>query len=547
MARWLTLRRRRQAAGGIGQEQSQVLAPYTGVSWFQRHRRLCLWILGFICSIYGYLWAIAGQYVLTMLMGPVLFIFALLVWLLPETDRTPERWLQGGLFLFLLALLCWPNYIAVALPGLPWITLIRLVGMPLAMLLLICLSLSRQFRSRTLEILEACPILWRCVVAFAIICLLSIGLSHHISESISKFVVAQVSWTSIFFVSCIVFARPGNIRHLVLTLWGVTIFLCLIGIWEWRLGRVPWAGHIPSFLAIDDPSVQNALGVQARAGTDNYRVHSKFATSLGLGEYLGIVTPFLMHVVGSARRLLVRIAAIVTLILVIFTVHLTDSRLAAIGFFISLALYLLFWAVINWRTKKESIMGAVITLGYPVLFVAMLASTFVVPRIRVEVWGDGSQAASNDARKVMYSEGIPMILKNPLGHGIGQGGETLGYRNPAGVLTIDTYYLAVGLEFGIIGFLVYYGMHIYAAVKSVTTVYKRSDGELLWLGPIAIALLNFIISKSVFSSLENHPMIFMLLGMVVALVYRAQLPSPASLPPERAADRGRIARALLGG
>jgi hypothetical protein len=79
-------------------------------------------------------------------------------------------------------------------------------------------------------------------------------------------------------------------------------------------------------------------------------------------------------------------------------------------------------------------------------------------------------------------------------------------------------------------------MHIYAIVKSAKIGYERNDGEFQWLGPLAIALFNFIVSKSVFSSEENHPLIFVLLGIVVALAYRAQVPKDASFPEARAAQ-----------
>jgi hypothetical protein len=539
MARWLTLHKRRETAGVSSLSRARILEPYTGIAWYQRHRRLCLWGLGIICSIYGYLWAVAAQYVLTILLGPMLLVVALLVWLLPETERVPRHWLEGGLFAYLIALLCWPNYIALAFPGLPWITLIRLIGMPLVILLLICLSMSRQLRSQTLDILNACPVLWRCVFAFAVISMLSIAMSQHIGDSLSKFVAAQVNWIAMFFISCIVFAKPGNVQRLAVTLWGVVIFVCLIGIWEWRLGRLPWVGHIPSFLAIDDPSVQRALGVQSRAGTNIYRVHSKFPTSLGLAEYLALTAPFLMHFAATAQRLWMRLAAVATLLLSIFVIHLTDSRLGAIGFFLSIALYLFVWAVIKWRNDKSGVLGAMITLSYPVLFVLMVAATLIVGRLRVEIWGDGSQQASTETRKIMYEQGMMMILKNPLGYGIGQAGETLGYRNGDGILTIDTYYIAVGLEFGVIGFILYYGMHAYAMVKSAHLAYYRNDGDFQWLGPLAIAIFNFIVIKSVFSSEDNHPLVFIFLGVVAALAYRASTAkvAGAELPQARIGEQ----------
>jgi hypothetical protein len=104
------------------------------------------------------------------------------------------------------------------------------------------------------------------------------------------------------------------------------------------------------------------------------------------------------------------------------------------------------------------------------------------------------------------------------------GASALGNYTPGGILTIDSYYLAVGLEYGILGFIVYYGMLLLAiryGAKYSVNVHKY-DREYAFLIPITIALTNFLIIKSVFSQQDNHPLIFMMLGMLVALIYRAR-------------------------
>ena len=117
---------------------------------------------------------------------------------------------------------------------------------------------------------------------------------------------------------------------------------------------------------------------------------------------------------------------------------------------------------------------------------------------------------------------MPKLFKNPIGHGTGSGAEVLGFRNPAGVLTIDTYFLRIALEYGVVGFVVYYGMFIastYIGARSSMDVKDRSS-ETMLLIPASVSLFNFLFIKSVFSNDENHPLAFMLMGMVVALTYR---------------------------
>src|SRR3546814_15075303 len=74
------------------------------------------------------------------------------------------------------------------------------------------------------------------------------------------------------------------------------------------------------------------------------------------------------------------------------------------------------------------------------------------------VWGGGAASYSTQARIEQYQKGLGLVMENPLGYGIGRGSVTLGFTNPEGVETIDTYYLLILLEYGVLGFLIFYGL-----------------------------------------------------------------------------------------
>jgi hypothetical protein len=57
-----------------------------------------------------------------------------------------------------------------------------------------------------------------------------------------------------------------------------------------------------------------------------------------------------------------------------------------------------------------------------------------------------------------------------------------------------------------------------AGRRTVST--EPLNGESALLIPIGLALANFIVIKSVFAQTDNHPIIFMILGMLAALLYR---------------------------
>ena len=111
------------------------------------------------------------------------------------------------------------------------------------------------------------------------------------------------------------------------------------------------------------------------------------------------------------------------------------------------------------------------------------------------------------------------------------GGETLGFgRDQGGVLTIDTYYLSILLEYGAIGFIVYYGMFaiaIYNGGKKGLFSKTLSEDK-SFIVPITVSLIAFIVMKSVLSQQDNHPVVFMMLGALVALFERSSAKAPAA-------------------
>lgn len=507
-----------------------VLASYADARFFSRHKRRIMVYLALFCFVYGMFFAVFARAFMVPLLAPVAILLLVAIWLLPESDNVPTGLLEKLLLSFIVALLCWPDYLALTLPGLPWITAIRLVGMPLAVTLLICASMSRAFRAQLADTLSATPIIGKFLLAFVAIALLSVAFSREPGESFSKFIVAQVYWTSIFLCAAFTFRKPGRIVTFSYILWGAAIFVCLIAVWEWRLQRLPWLGHIPSFLAVQDPSVQNILSAKARAAAGIYRTQSKFTTPLGLAEFMALSAPFMLFLSTTHKRLFVRLAALATLPLMFFVIILADSRLGVVGFFMAILIYILVVGILRWRADKESLLAPAIVISYPVLFSAFIAATFLIGRLRVMVWGGGAQQFSTDSRKEQYLKGIPMILERPWGHGMGQGGQTLHYTNRAGDVSIDAYYLSIALEFGIIGFFVYFGMFLAGIYYGATALLKPRSPEVRYLVPLIIALINFFIIKSIFSQQENHPLVFAMLGAVVALVWRAQREGKEALP-----------------
>ena len=257
---------------------------------------------------------------------------------------------------------------------------------------------------------------------------------------------------------------------------------------------------------------------------------STFTTPLGLAEYFAIAAPFVLHVVMNgefSRRL--RVVAIGTIPLIMLGVWLTNARVGSIGFLMGLVVYGLVWSLHQRRFRPNNTFASLLTLSYPVLFLALMAATVLIGRLRRVVWGGGETANSTESRKAQLEAAIPLVAKNPIGHGVGMAAQTFGFRLPSGLLTIDSYYLSIVLEYGVLGFLIYYGMFVWGAGRAIRVGMAQppEKRELSLLIPAGVSLLVYVLTKSVFSEEGNNSLGFILLGLTCALVYRAKAEAPS--------------------
>ncbi len=114
------------------------------------------------------------------------------------------------------------------------------------------------------------------------------------------------------------------------------------------------------------------------------------------------------------------------------------------------------------------------------------------------------------------------MLQWPFGYGIGMGGDALGFGlNTHGMMTIDTYYLSIALEYvasWASSFSMEYSQSRSLKVDGVAYLLHPQNEDRSFILPITVSLMVFVIIKSVFSQQENHPVVFMMLGALVALV-----------------------------
>lgn len=524
-------------AGGIWarrptRPKPDILAPYFRHGFWGRHKVLSCLVLAFVAALYGLVFGVTATAFLVQLMIPVALVLLLSLGLLPENGVVFERTLFSLFAAFCFALAVWPNYLAISVGSLPWITVVRLIAIPMSLAYLISLSQSAEYRRSLAETLNSAPAVWKLMALYFAIAFVTILASNKLATSVNKYIIAIYSWGIIFLLAAQIFRREGASRKFALIMWAGLVITCLIGLWEARLGQVVWAGHIPSFLKIDDEAVARILSGTVRSAIGIHRVQGKFTQSLSLAEFLALMTPFVLHLIVTGRSLLERAAAAATLPLIFVVISKTDSRLGIVGFGLAVLGYLFYGAYRYWARHRSSLFAPLILLAYPFFAFLVLLSSFFVTRVRNAVWGSGAHEASNNARVSQLNDGIGIVLQQPWGHGIGRAAETLGHTNLQGVITIDNYYLSIAIEAGVLGLVAYFGAFYAALVIGGKAILRDDlDDDAAWLAPALLSLGNYVVIKGVLSQQDNHPLAFAILGMAVALIYRAKS-RPAAPPGE---------------
>ena len=497
---------------------------------FGWRRRLAFILLTVLTFFYAAFLLLFPRQLLPVTVMPVVVIWCLVVWALPARETHPNRTMAWLFMAYSATLALWPNYLALQISGLPWITTARLLCAPLALLLLFHGSTSAPFRREMLERLRSAKWIVRGIVVFAVLQVISIAFSSMPFATFNKVINNQITWTAIFFSSIWFFSDEARFRKWIYMMSVAMMIVAGIAILEARNEGVLWANSIPFFLQVDDSMVEGILGGSTRY-YGGYRVVGTSTTPLSLAELaagaapLGLYFLFRFNKPAGIALFIVFVAAMIN------TVVSTDSRMGIVAMLFGVMCFAAWAAIMFIRQNRNSILAPILATGTPAFLSLVLAATFFVGRIRNVVWGHSGQTASTNARYDQISLGLEKIWQSPVfGFGASQGGGKLGWISPGGKLSIDTYYLSVLLDYGFVGFVVFYFVFLAAVYKVWSIAFSRFDeiGRLaaIW-GSI---LVIYLTTKAVLSQELNHPLIFIAFGAVVSLCWMDKTrPNPSTL------------------
>ncbi|WP_439532514.1 O-antigen ligase family protein [Polymorphobacter sp.] len=485
-------------------------------------RVLLAMLLLFVAAFYGLMTAVLPVQLLVIPLVPILLVLGLCLWLLPDVGGLYDERFETYMWWFIGFNMVWPGYVALDLPGLPWIAPLRVVMALLVMTFLFNIATSSHARHEVSRSMNAVPVLNRLFWAFWLLTTVTLVVSPDLPASMNKYANNQIFWTLMFPLAALVGRREGMIKRACTILVVTSIFVACVGINEYRIQKVIWIDYLPQILRADEEIIDQLSQLNARAGTTDYRVRGPQFASLYFAECLSMVFPLVVHYTYRAKDIFNKLALLLGTAAMITTMYLTGARSGVIGILLTLMLYLLFAAVRRRAENPVSLGATAMLMAYPATVGIVALLVVFWRRAHVMVLGGGQHQNSSIARDGQWDRGWSILARNPFGHGVDRSAEVLGFRSPNGKITIDSYYLSVMLDYGIIAlpiFLMMFSLPLWYGFISLKRV-RTPEMELI--APLSIGLFNFLIIKSVLSSTSNFPLAFIMLGFMVALIARMQ-------------------------
>lgn len=464
---------------------------------------------------------------------PILLLVALVLWALPDEGGGPLVLVSICFIGFNLALFLWPDYVAMQIPGFARISFRRLWSWALAGSLLLCFAMSRDMRHRLRERVAVTRPFWILAACYFATHWLTVLWSAMPIPSLNTALNEAFIWGIPLLTAAYLFDSYKSFRRWEILVLFAGAVNCAIAALEVRNGELLWANHIPSFLTVQGETLELILAGAIRDG--HYRAASVFSVSLCLAEFLAVLAPFALRRAFATNRLGTIVLWLAFDLMLWGAILLTHSRLGIIGWLVSHAVFVLLWGWKRWAAKARDILGPAISLAYPFGAMALLVSMFTVPAVRVRTLGGGSTGFSDHARQIQFSLFWPKLFKNPFGYGAGQSGIVLDFKSPGGLVTVDSWFITTGIDYGVVGLICFFGMFMYTFYLMGQTYLKSDTKEGEMALPIACAIAVLFVIRLVLSQPDNVPLIFMVFGMAIAL-YARTIAAPRRIEAQSAPE-----------
>lgn len=441
-----------------------------------------------------------------------------LSWALRRQDNTLSDPIMFSLMVFVVSLsILWPRYIFFHFGGLPSInpyTALIMVGL---YSIFVSFVYSPSFSARIAAVFRSSGWSGKLVLAWFVWRLLACFLGSEPLYSLVGFVRELIYVGSFFLFGCVLAANNGSAKWLVRAVVICGVIVGSAGVIE----GVTQHNFFTKFATAGEEgdmsgALANVLLDKIRGG--QYRAQSTFDHPIVFAQFLAALVPLAIYGLLRETSKFWRLVACIALPIALLAIAKSGSRSGIVSVVIAFGLMgCVMWlrAIAHGKISKviaivalPALLGA-IGIGYLVL------QELAIGRSQQEMGSSGY-------RLQMLNLGVSALFDSPLwGFGQGLAISKAGIVNPAGLATIDNYFLSIALDSGYVGFALMVLFLLVFSFKSLAFAIAESSADGLLVGACLAAVLAIVATFAGLSILNNMTLLWLLMTATFPFLGRA--------------------------
>ena len=452
----------------------------------------------------------------------IIIISASAILLLPDRKLVPYQLIFLIFSAAIVSRFLWPNYAYLPIPILPTKNPQRIIWLLAIAYWMYSLATNPELRSRLARRCSTSPIV-NLVGLFFIWRIASMFFSEYPAAGFSKTSLELFEYLMAMLFVLTWVRGPEDAMRIGRWLLLATGVIVLIAIGEIISQRNIFATLVP-IDSTNEEFIQAALESKLRGGS--YRVQASFKHPLLLAQFICAMLPILWLTLRSDRSIGVRGATLCILVSLPLVLWATKTR-TAIGvsaLILIIGLLLLSFNAIRNRSRAgaKPLIAGIVLLVATALGAAVLAFAAQLAEGRTS-----EESRSSEGRVQMFERAIVSTGDAPmLGLGPSVGGFQAANVTSRGQVSLDSWWLVVLLESGIPALLLLLTMLAWGSWQALRLLSSAGDTRSRVQGAWGLCVLAFAITSSVLGTPHNLPLLFVALGVLVAMKDDGQAPLP---------------------
>lgn len=504
--------------------RDRILPPYTRRVDDLRHRLLKASAVSAtlaLAIIMGFWIAIFATLVVPMFVGIIGLVFLIAMWMAVDEEPDLSRPAATLMVTYLALSVAWPSYLAVEIPGLPWLTPTRIALAMLSVLVLLQVSQSRIVRGQIVGAIAGMKLPFIGYAVLLVMMFATVVLSSKPGEAMSFSVQQIILWTIPLLSGLWLFQDPGVVIRATRAMGIALMIVMLLTIGEYHNQLPLWIPYIPPFLKVDAPQMASFLTALVRLD-GSYRAKGNFGIHLYYSQLLLMFLPFAIHWLLDAKSPTRRFWALAFLILSLTAIWMNNTRTATTGQLVVVAGMLgLFALRHHLRTQnKLDLMAPAFALGVPAAAGLLAMLIAISPRLQTMTIGGTQNAGSDAVRDGQWERAWSAVATNPFGYGSGESGPLTGRLANGGIWIVDSQWINFMVDYGLLGALGWAALLGVTAGVGALIYLQRIDDSADLAGPTAVGIGSFMMSMYTISFVGNIPLLMTFIAIVCATQHR---------------------------